>query len=306
MQEQKLHKITPPRRTIKSRRRRFYFNRHLFFSFQFLKLKRSLGLLFILCGLLVLSNFIKIPLLTSLMENTRNTITPLVEKAKHPFTHFLSRVQSWQYAWQNPDAIQAIKEENAQLRFALKSMTIKAKNEKEENIFMQSAPSIPHAGVAKVIGYPGAPFVKNALITFITSYTYPEKSSLLHPEGLVGFLQKSGKNYGYVTLITNVNAKIPAITGSTHQHGIVTGHGPHLPTLEFADSQKLKEGEPIYTSGGGGIFPNNILIGHLKFEGGEPKVIPAAPLHNLKYLYIVPPVRDLSEPHHTDQQSPTS
>lgn len=86
--------------------------------------------------------------------------------------------------------------------------------------------------------------------------------------GLVGKVTKIGATYAKVTTILDPSLNVGAICSKTGAGGIVTGELPladqNQTKLTFVDPEaQMSAGDLIVTSGLGGIFPRNLVIGEI-------------------------------------------
>jgi len=80
--------------------------------------------------------------------------------------------------------------------------------------------------------------------------------------GLIGRLIDVSWHVSKVLLLIDENNNIGAILQRTRTQGIVSGAGAHGCILKYIyKNQDIKEGDPVISSGMGGIFPKGLLIG---------------------------------------------
>jgi rod shape-determining protein MreC len=90
---------------------------------------------------------------------------------------------------------------------------------------------------------------------------------VLTQDGVVGKTVEVGDSETRVLLLTDPNCKIAARVEGTQEQGIVTGSrmgadGTPNITMEYLSRElRLQPGLKVYTSGLGGVFPPNILLG---------------------------------------------
>jgi len=90
-----------------------------------------------------------------------------------------------------------------------------------------------------------------------------------------------------VLLVTDLNSKIPVIIEPSAHHAILNGRGVNKPTLEYLpEKHTLKNGDKVYTSGKGGIFPTGIPIGKIKIEDNIIKVYLFSNLKQVTFVNI--------------------
>ena len=122
------------------------------------------------------------------------------------------------------------------------------------------------------------------------------------PEGLIGRVISATARTADVLLISDPKCKVSALVSRTQAFGIVAGNGvtpQGLPVcrMEFINMDwrhPVQNGDEVATSGLGGVFPRDLLIGHLDNvqtnESGlyaEADVVVAADLGALDYVFVV-------------------
>lgn len=121
---------------------------------------------------------------------------------------------------------------------------------------------------------------------------------VLTDEGLVGRTTTVSENISVVLLISDENCRVAASVEGTREQGIVTGErvaGSLSPLLDlnFLSKQaELKEGQKVYTSGVGGVFPSGLFVGTVKrFQvralDSQAKLAPAVDLAKLEDVFVV-------------------
>jgi rod shape-determining protein MreC len=82
--------------------------------------------------------------------------------------------------------------------------------------------------------------------------------------GLVGRISDVGEGWSRVLLITDVSSSVNALTQSTRAGGLVQGQpDATLVMLDIPQSDAVSVGDTVFTSGLGGNFPPQILIGQI-------------------------------------------
>ncbi len=91
--------------------------------------------------------------------------------------------------------------------------------------------------------------------------------AVLTPAGLVGRVSAVSLTSSRVTLIGSPNCRVAAMFGRAEDGVITGGAGPLDNTLvtmmHFSGTGDIKPGQPVVTSGKGGIFPKGIVIGQI-------------------------------------------
>lgn len=98
---------------------------------------------------------------------------------------------------------------------------------------------------------------------------------VLSPEGLVGKVDAPSVNTSTVILLTDENCQVSAKVDGTPEVGILsgqrgqTGDTPSLRLRFLSKDAKIKPGMLVFTTGRGGLFPADILLGTIEsFESG--------------------------------------
>ncbi|MCX7006178.1 MAG: rod shape-determining protein MreC [Kiritimatiellaeota bacterium] len=122
------------------------------------------------------------------------------------------------------------------------------------------------------------------------------------PEGLIGRVLNATLHTADVLLISDPKCKVSALVSRTQAFGIVAGNGvtpQGLPIcrMSFINVDRrhgVQNGDEVVTSGLGGVFPRDLLIGRLDNvqtnESGlyaEADVVVAADLGALDYVFVV-------------------
>ena len=90
-----------------------------------------------------------------------------------------------------------------------------------------------------------------------------------------------------VLLISDFNSKIPVLIEPSANHAILGGHGNKKPTLEYLpENHKVQNGDKVYTSGKGGVFPPGMPIGEVKIQDNIIKVFPFSDLDQITFVSI--------------------
>ena len=117
---------------------------------------------------------------------------------------------------------------------------------------------------------------------------------VLSGDGIVGRVILVTERYSQIQLITNPDASIGAMLDESRTPGILTGTGDALLTMNYiGNTQPVKVGELVLSSGLDGIFPKGIVVGTVVVsERGndifrEIKVRPAIDLIRLEEVAIL-------------------
>jgi rod shape-determining protein MreC len=122
--------------------------------------------------------------------------------------------------------------------------------------------------------------------------------SVLSNEGLVGMIERPSTNRSSVLLITDEKCQVSVRVEGTPEVGILSGqrgkfgNNPTLRLRFLSKDASLKPGQRVFTTGRGGIFQPNILVGTVRsVEKGpidsEALVDPAVNLSDLGTVFVV-------------------
>ena len=121
-------------------------------------------------------------------------------------------------------------------------------------------------------------------------------NAVILPGGaMVGVIAEVFDHTSAMDLITSSQTAVGARTSSGGATGVLRGlHGLGLLLDLISQSERVEPGESVVTSGLGGRFPANLLIGRVgevRTASGQlfrqASVIPAASLHDLRFVLII-------------------
>jgi rod shape-determining protein MreC len=120
---------------------------------------------------------------------------------------------------------------------------------------------------------------------------------VIGPQGIVGKVIDTSKNYCRVMSLLNRNSKVSAMTKKGFYTGLVDwdGKDPRYVTMHnVPKSAKVKIGDSIITSNLSGNYPPGIMIGTVAAINGDPasgffelKVKTSTDFYNIQYAYLV-------------------
>lgn len=142
---------------------------------------------------------------------------------------------------------------------------------------------------AKVITGEGDGF-SHSMIVYV-----PEKEKItkgqvvLYKDAVIGRVEKVRGAYVRIMLISDINSKIPVLIERTRDRGILSGNNTEVLNLLFtASNADIVKGDRVVTSGVGGIFPSDLLIGYVsKASASFVEVLPVHEIEKIEYVKIV-------------------
>lgn len=244
--------------------------------------------LFAIALLLILVHKIDLGLISGVSKGVLFITAPLIRVAGLP-------AEGISYAYKKASEIANVYQENERLRqendglFLLKDRmkAIQAENKILKNLLHHFDTPNAKTYTARVISETGSA-VANSLILYIgkNEGKIAAGNAVVGPHGLIGRIDLISGNYARVTLITDINSKIPVVTRKSRDRGILTGTNTQELKLIFTPLlAELHKGDILVTSGIGGELPPDIPVAVIKKNTTD--TITAVPLYSLKELEIV-------------------
>ncbi len=127
-------------------------------------------------------------------------------------------------------------------------------------------------------------------------------SPVLTDAGLVGKTTRVYRNQSVVILLTDEKCQVAAKVEGSREQGICMGERgdtestPYLKLKFLTREANLRPGARVYSSGLGGLFPSNILLGTVKdFTSGdvygESTIEPAVDFGSLEHVFVISGIR---------------
>ena len=230
------------------------------------------------------------PRVEKLRAEVIDAILPKFEWVMAPATA-LSRIT------QDFRSYQSLYEQNQELRRELqqmKSWKEAALQLEQENARLldlnnlQLDPKLTHIS-SIVLADSGSPFRQSVLINVGLQDGIQDGWAAMDGLGLVGRISGVGSKTARVLLLTDTASIIPATIQPSGQQALIAGDNTIAPTIEFLENADLvRPGDRIETSGSGGIFPPNLLIGRLELDpSGRLRVRLSADYERLEFLRVL-------------------
>ncbi|MCZ2115070.1 MAG: rod shape-determining protein MreC [Anaerolineae bacterium] len=247
-------------------------------------------------------------ILLTILDST-GALTGVLGFVRDPMTHINSwttkRTQSLAEVAAGPRNLEAALREIESLR--LENETLRKENEQltEElsesriirELFERAAETPEYRRItANVIGSDTNP----ALQSILLDKGYDDGVRVGMPveaaRGLVGQVYRVTNNASMVALLTETASAIPVRLGATRATGVLRGGGRGvLPSIDWIDLQhQVEVGEMVMTSGLGGKFPKNLVIGRvIDVERNEAELFqraivqPAVDFNAIEMVFVV-------------------
>ncbi len=160
--------------------------------------------------------------------------------------------------------------ENAELLLEivrLREIEVEAALQRDLLNFTQSHPAFAIRGghvVGRVTGRDPSNVQRYVMLDVGTREGIERNMPVVTNRGLVGRVSEVGATWSRVLLITDVSSSVNAVTQSTRATGLLQGRADGLPVLrDVPQSDTVSVGDTLFTSGLGGNFPRQILIGQI-------------------------------------------
>lgn len=139
----------------------------------------------------------------------------------------------------------------------------------------------------RLAGISDSPFSNSAVIEAGENQGVRQDDLVISPDGLVGRVVTTSPNYSSVILLSDPSSRVPAITSSSKERGILAKQGGSMLLIYLPEQHNVQVGELIYSSGDGKIYPYGLLVGRVaKVENGQVFVDLSAKLNKVEFVSI--------------------
>jgi rod shape-determining protein MreC len=140
---------------------------------------------------------------------------------------------------------------------------------------------------SRLVGANITPLSSSAVIEAGENNKVKVNDLVTNQEGLVGRIINVSNNYSSVMLLSDPNSRVPVITSSSRERGILANQRNNMLLIYLPEEHKAEVGELVYTSGDGKIYPYGILVGKVyKINNDGVFVKLSANLNNLDFVTI--------------------
>lgn len=135
----------------------------------------------------------------------------------------------------------------------------------------------------------GSPFRKSVLLNIGERDGLRDGLAAMDGIGLVGRISGLGQQTSRVLLLTDANSRLPITIQPSGQTAILFGDNSPTPLIDFLEKPELvRPGDRVVTSGDGGVFPADLLVGQLiESRDGRYHVRLAADFERLAFLRVL-------------------
>lgn len=217
-------------------------------------------------------------------------VVPSFEWALVPVTKAAAMIDDYQ-------SYTRIYEQNQELRRELQQM--KAWKEAALQLEQKNArlldlnqvrldPKLTHV-TGVVLADSGSPFRQSVLLNVGERDGILDGWATMDGIGLVGRIAGVGPSTSRVILLTDSNSRIPVTVQPSGQKALLSGDNSSLPPLDFLEDQdQVRPGDRVVTSGDGGVFPADLLVGQVALGGDKRlRVLLSADYGRLEFLRVL-------------------
>lgn len=166
---------------------------------------------------------------------------------------------------------QRLKVENARLHQWQNAALVLEQRLKRYQLLLNavSDPSLS-AITAHVIGRANRPFLDTMILDAGKNQGVKPGEAVIDDRGMIGRIYLVGEHTAWVILLTDLSSRIPVVIEPGHVQALLSGDNSSAPGLELSKQGiVLKEGQPIVTSGDGGLLPAGLAVGTVVWDGSE-------------------------------------
>lgn len=152
------------------------------------------------------------------------------------------------------------------------------------------------AQVAEVVGRGPSPFLQTLYINKGRKEALSRGMPVIHPDGLVGRIEKTSRHYAKVLLLNDPNFAIDCLSLRSRVRGVLTGFlgEGHCQVKYVARTEDIKTGDLMVTSGVDQVFPKGLVLGWVNKVVSQTKgnflyieVIPAAKVSRIEEVLVL-------------------
>ncbi len=143
----------------------------------------------------------------------------------------------------------------------------------------------------EVMADAGSPFRRSVMVNVGRLDGVTDGSAAMDGLGLVGRVAGVGERSSRIILLGDGSSRVPAVVRPSGQRAIVAGDNGPAPVLDFLDQpDELSPGDRVVSSGDGGLYPPDVLIGQVVAgPDGRQRVRLAADTRQLEFVRVVRP-----------------
>ncbi len=194
----------------------------------------------------------------------------VLEAASPPIRAINAAIDTVRNVWKHYIFLVGLEQENRMLKARVSQLTNELNEYRERHLeglrireLFALKETLPGTAIAaRVIDRENAYVFKTILVDKGTSDGLRVGLPVVSAEGVVGRIVDSSWNVSRVLLLTDYNSNISALVQGSRVQGILQGGGSTGCSLKYVErSEAVKVGETVITSGLGGVFSKDLILG---------------------------------------------
>ena len=135
----------------------------------------------------------------------------------------------------------------------------------------------------------GSPFRRSVLLNIGAGDGVQDGWAAMDGLGLVGRISGVGGSTSRVLLLTDGNSRVPVTIQPAGLQAILSGDTTATPVIDFVETpEDVRAGDRVVTSGDGGVFPPDLLVGQVvRDRNGRLRARLAADIGRLEFLRVL-------------------
>ncbi len=219
-----------------------------------------------------------------------DAVVPNLDWAMRPVTMVAGMVDDFQSYTRIYEQNQELKRELQQMK-AWKEAALQLEQKNARLLDLNNVrldPKFTHV-TGVVMADSGSPFRQSVLLNVGERDGIRDGWATMDGIGLVGRISGVGERTARVILVTDSNSRIPVTIQPSGQKALLSGDNSPLPPLEFIeDTDEVRPGDRVVTSGDGGVFPAGLLVGQVALGTDKRlRVVLAADYQRLEFLRVL-------------------
>lgn len=219
-----------------------------------------------------------------------DAVVPNMDWAMAPVTGVINLIRDFQSYQRLADQNQELRTELKQMR-AWKEAALQLEQENARLLDLNNVRLDPRltyiTGV--VTADSGSPFRQSVLLNVGARDGIRDGWAAMDGIGLVGRISGTGDSSARVILLTDAASSVPASIQPSGQTALIAGDNTAAPLVDFLENTDLvRPGDRVITSGDGDVFPAGLLIGHVASDpAGRLRVRLSADFERLEFLRVL-------------------
>ena len=219
-----------------------------------------------------------------------DAVVPNLDWAMRPVTMVAGMMDDFQSYTRIYEQNQELKRELQQMK-AWKEAALQLEQKNARLLDLNNVrldPKFTHV-TGVVMADSGSPFRQSVLLNVGERDGIRDGWATMDGIGLVGRISGVAMRTARVILVTDSNSRIPVTIQPSGQKALLSGDNSPLPPLEFIeDTDEVRPGDRVVTSGDGGVFPAGFLVGQVALGTDKRlRVVLAADYQRLEFLRVL-------------------